>query len=102
MFLNFSTAKYPSLNEEGRILVIKHSMFDTAIQPWVDWKRQLGFTVNVVDVTEAGSSATGIKNFIQAQYDLNDGLMFVQLVVMDLKFLLLLILEVEVILPMHS
>ncbi|HRR51388.1 MAG TPA: C25 family cysteine peptidase [Candidatus Cloacimonas sp.] len=80
MFLNFSTAKYPSLNEEGRILVIKHSMFDTAIQPWVDWKRQLGFTVNVVDVTEAGSSATGIKNFIQAQYDLNDGLMFVQLV----------------------
>jgi len=80
MFLNFSAAKYPSLDEEGRILVIKHSMFDDAIQPWVAWKRQLGFTVDVVDVTEAGSTAANIKTYIQNQYDLNNGLMFVQLV----------------------
>ena len=80
MFLNFSAAKYPSLDEEGRILVIKHSMFDATIQPWVDWKRQLGFTVDVVDVTQAGSTAANIKTYIQNQYDLNNGLMFVQLV----------------------
>ena len=80
MFLNFSAAKYPSLDEEGRILVIKHSMFDATIQPWVDWKRQLGFTVDVVDVTTAGSTAANIKTYIQNQYNLNDGLMFVQLV----------------------
>ncbi len=80
MFLNFSAAKYPSLDEEGRILVIKHSMFDAAIQPWVAWKRQLGFTVDVVDVTEAGSSAANIKTYIQNQYNLNNGLMFVQIV----------------------
>ncbi|HQF35129.1 MAG TPA: C25 family cysteine peptidase [Candidatus Cloacimonas acidaminovorans] len=80
MFLNFSAAKYPSLDEEGRILVIKHNMFDATIQPWVDWKRQLGFTVDVVDVTQAGSTAANIKTYIQNQYDLNNGLMFVQLV----------------------
>ena len=80
MFLNFSAAKYPSLDEEGRILVIKHSMFDATIQPWVDWKRQLGFTVDVVDVTQVGSTAANIKTYIQNQYDLNNGLMFVQLV----------------------
>ncbi len=80
MFLNFSSAKYPSLDEEGRILVIKHNMFDATIQPWVDWKRQLGFTVDVVDVTQAGSTAANIKTYIQNQYDLNNGLMFVQLV----------------------
>ncbi len=79
MFLNFAQAKYPSLSEEGRILVIKNSMFDTAIQPWVDWKRQNGYDVSVVDVSVAGPTANQIKSFIQAQYDLNDGLMFVQI-----------------------
>jgi hypothetical protein len=79
MFLNFAQAKYPSLSEEGRILVIKNSMFDTAIQPWVDWKRQNGYDVSVVDVSVAGPTANQIKRCIQAQYALNDGLMFVQI-----------------------
>jgi hypothetical protein len=35
LFLNFGDAKYPLLDEQGRILVIKHSMFDTTIQPYV-------------------------------------------------------------------
>ena len=79
LFLNFNEAKYPVLTEEGRILVIKNSIFDEAIQDWVDWKRQLGFDVSVVDVTEAGPTAANIKSYIQAQYDQDDGLMFVQI-----------------------
>ncbi|MDZ4182623.1 MAG: C25 family cysteine peptidase, partial [Candidatus Cloacimonadaceae bacterium] len=79
MFLNFNEAKYPLLAEEGRILVIKHSMFDAAIQPYVNWKRQNGYTVDVVDVTVAGPTATQIQAYIQAQYNLNNGLMFVQI-----------------------
>lgn len=80
LFLNFGDAKYPLLDEQGRILVIKHSMFDTTIQPYVDWKRQNGYTVDVVDVSTAGPTANQIKTYIQGQYDLNNGLMFVQLV----------------------
>ncbi len=79
MFLNFADAKYPTLGEEGRILVVKHSMFDNDIIPWVNWKKQLGFTVDVVDISVAGPTATQLKAYIQAQYDLNNGLMFVQL-----------------------
>jgi hypothetical protein len=79
MFLNFGQAKYPSLGEEGSILVIKHSMFDATIQPWVEWKRQIGFTVNVVDVTVAGPTANQIKTYIQNYYNANSDLMFVQL-----------------------
>lgn len=79
LFLNFGAAKYPSLDEEGRILVIKHSMFDTAIVPWVNWKRQMGYHVDVVDVNVAGPSSNNIKAYIQSQYDLNDGLKFVQI-----------------------
>lgn len=79
MFLNFEMARYPSLAEEGRILVIKHSMFDAAIVPWVEWKRQNGYVVDVVDVSVAGPTASGIKTYIQNQYNQNDGLMFVQI-----------------------
>ncbi len=79
MFLNFGMAKYPSLDESGRILVIKHDMFDSAIIPWVEWKRQNGYQVDVVDVSVAGPTANNIKTYIQNQYNLNDGLMFVQI-----------------------
>jgi len=79
LFLNFDEAKYPVLTEEGRILVIKHSMFDDAITDWVDWKMQMGYDVSVVDVSVAGPSANQIKAYIQAQYDQDDGLMFVQI-----------------------
>ena len=80
MFLNYNMAKYPSLGESGRILVIKHNMFDTAILPWVEWKRQNGYTVDVVDVATAGPSANQIKTYIQNEYNLDNGLMFVQIV----------------------
>ena len=79
MFLNFDEAKYPSIGEEGSILVIKHSMFDSIIQPWVDWKRQIGFNVEVVDITVAGPSANNIKTYIQNYYNTHSNLMFVQL-----------------------
>ncbi|MCK9310298.1 MAG: C25 family cysteine peptidase, partial [Candidatus Cloacimonetes bacterium] len=80
MFLNFGQAKYPSLGEEGSILVIKHSMFDATLQPWIDWKRQIGFNVEVVDVTVAGPTANNIKTYIQNYYNAHADLMFVQLV----------------------
>lgn len=79
MFLNYASAKYPILSEEGRILVITHSMFNDTILPWVNWKRQMGYTVDVVDVSVAGPSASNIKTYIQNQYNLNDGLKYVQL-----------------------
>lgn len=79
MFLNFGDAKYPSLGEEGSILVIKHSMFDATLQPWVDWKRQIGFDVTVVDVTTTGASANQIKTYIQNFYNADNNLMFVQI-----------------------
>lgn len=79
MFLNYDQAKYPTLGEEGSILVIKHSSFDTLVPAWVNWKRQIGFEVEVVDVTVAGPSANNIKTYIQNYYNTHSNLMFVQL-----------------------
>ncbi|MDD2332681.1 MAG: C25 family cysteine peptidase, partial [Candidatus Cloacimonetes bacterium] len=79
MFLNFNQSKYPVLEEEGRILVITHSMFNDVIQPYVQWKRQKGFIVDVVDVQVAGPSANQIQSYIASQYNLNNDLVFVQI-----------------------
>lgn len=79
MFLNFGQAKYPSLREDGDILVITHSMFEDEIIPWVQWKEQIGFNVEVVDVQEAGPSASQIQTYIQNKYDNNEDLLFVQI-----------------------
>ena len=79
LFLNYAQAKYPVLDEHGRILVITNSMFNTSIQPYVDWKRQKGFIVDVVDVNTAGPSAAQIQTYIHNQYNLNTDLAFVQL-----------------------
>lgn len=80
LFINYDQSKYPVLDEEGRILIITNEMFNTALQPYVDWKRQKGFTVNVVDITTAGPTAAQLKTFIQNQYNLNNNLAFVQII----------------------
>jgi hypothetical protein len=79
MFINYNEAKYPILDEQGRIIVVTNSMFNTTLQPYVDWKRQKGFTVDVVDIATAGPTALQLKTYIQGQYDLNNGLAFVQI-----------------------
>ena len=80
LFLNYGQAKYPVLDEQGRILIIKNSMFDATLQPYIDWKRQKGFTVDVVDVTVAGPTATQMKTYILNEYNLNTDLAFVQII----------------------
>ena len=78
-FINYLDAKYELVDEHGRMIVICYGSFMDAIQPFVDWKIQKGFQVDVYDVADLGS-AYNIESFIQSQYDLNDGLAFVQLV----------------------
>jgi hypothetical protein len=79
MFLNFGEAKYPSLREDGDILVITNSMFNSEIIPWVEWKEQIGYNVEVVDVSVAGPSASQMQTYIQNKYNQNENLLFVQL-----------------------
>jgi hypothetical protein len=61
------------------MLIICHADFTAAMQPFVDWKTQMGMTVEMVTAAEAGGSASAIQNYIQDYYDLN-GLTFVLLV----------------------
>ncbi|MCD4818881.1 MAG: T9SS type A sorting domain-containing protein [Candidatus Cloacimonetes bacterium] len=78
-FINYLDAKYELVDEHGRMIVISYGSFMDAIQPFVDWKIQKGFQVDVYNISDIGN-ANNIESFIQSQYDLNDGLAFVQLV----------------------
>ncbi len=79
-FLNYERNRYESIDEHGRIIVICYDSFMTAMEPYVDWKNQKGIQTDIYNVSQIGSNANSIKNFIQSQYDQNDGLTFVQLV----------------------
>jgi len=79
-FLNYKGHLYTPLDEHGRMIVICHGDFMSAIQPYVDWKRQKGIPTELYDVATIGSTSGEIKSFIQSEYDLGDGLTFVQFV----------------------
>ncbi len=81
-FLNFDgagVARYTSVGEVGSMLVIAYGDFMTAMEPFVEWKRQMGVPCEMVSVTTAGGTAVAIQSYIQNYYDTN-GLTFVLLV----------------------
>ncbi|HHE37817.1 MAG TPA: hypothetical protein ENL20_04510, partial [Candidatus Cloacimonetes bacterium] len=79
-FLNYERNRYESVDEHGRMIVICYGSFMNAMEPYVQWKNQKGIRTDIYNVSQIGSNANSIKNFIQSEYDLDDGLTFVQLV----------------------
>lgn len=71
-FLNYpqiASQKYTPLDENGSMLVICHSPFMAAMQPFVQWKNTIGLPTRMVDVAAIGNTPAAIKNYIQAVYD---------------------------------
>ena len=48
--------------------VVANSMFEEALQPWLEWKMQKGFYIDVKYV-ESTTSSSVIKSYIKEQYD---------------------------------
>ena len=81
-FINYreSMSKYTPMVETGELLIICHDAFMTAMQPFVNWKKQIGRPTTMVGTSTAGTSTTAIKAYIQSQYDANPNLTHVLLV----------------------
>ena len=79
-FINFSTDRYTSVDEHGRMIVICYGSYMSNIQPYVDWKIQKGFDTELHNISTIGSTAAAILSFIQSEYNEGDDLAFVQLV----------------------
>ncbi|MBU2649970.1 MAG: T9SS type A sorting domain-containing protein [Bacteroidetes bacterium] len=79
-FINYSSAagRYTPVDEHGNMLIISYGSFIPNIQPLVEWKKQTGMPVEVVDVATIGGSSQ-IKTYIANYYNTN-GLTFVLLV----------------------
>jgi hypothetical protein len=78
-FLNYEPKGYPQLNDYGNILVISYGAFMTAMQPYVSWKRSIGFPTTLVSIDSVGNTSDEIKQYITNYYEAN-GLTFVLLV----------------------
>ena len=81
-FINFSESlsKYTPMVETGELLIICHDAFMTAMQPFVNWKKQIGRPTTMVGTSTAGTTTTAIQNYIQTQYTNNSNLSHVLLV----------------------
>ena len=81
-FINYSESmsKYTPMVETGELLIICHDAFMTAMQPYVNWKKQIGRPTTMVGTSTSGNTATAIKAYIQSQYDANSNLTHVLLV----------------------
>lgn len=81
-FLNFGSAshlRYTPVEEAGNMLVICYDGFMSNMEPFVEWKKQMGVPCEMVSVTTAGSSSSNIATYIEDYY-YDHGLTYVLLV----------------------
>ena len=56
------------MNYPVNMIVITPENYISALQPWLDWKTQKGFYINVVTTAQAGSNYYAIKAYVQNLY----------------------------------
>jgi hypothetical protein len=81
-FLNFESAdylRYSPVDEIGDMLVICYDGFMSNMEPFVEWKKQMGMPCEMVSVTTAGSTSSAIATYIHDYYYAH-GLTYVLLV----------------------
>ena len=77
VFLNYDVSRFEhELGENGSILVIYTARDADAIAPWIQWKREKGYTV----YTEEVATNTVVTSLVQTTYNSNTDILYVQLV----------------------
>lgn len=81
-FINYNEglSKYNAVDETGELLIICHDAFMDAMQPFVNWKKQIGRPVTMVGTSVSGFTSDAIKNYIQSQYNSNPNISHILLV----------------------
>ena len=80
-FINWNSFRYTPVDDSfGKLLVICHTNYMSAIQPYVNWKIQKGVPTELVEWSTIGSTATQLQTYIQNRYNADNNLTYVQLV----------------------
>ncbi|MDD2635964.1 MAG: C25 family cysteine peptidase [Bacteroidales bacterium] len=79
MFINYDTSAKPSanltMNEYGDILVITTSAYMSTMEPYITWKKEMGYNVT----SQTVSTGTNVNSIISSAYSSNPNLLYVQL-----------------------
>ncbi|MBN2788913.1 MAG: hypothetical protein JXR69_01835, partial [Candidatus Delongbacteria bacterium] len=80
MFLNYNESKVMDVGELGEILLVYTSSYGglTALQPYIQWKEEMGYKVNTLQVNYG--TDLYVSGDIQDEYDANPNILYVQLV----------------------
>jgi hypothetical protein len=81
-FINYSESlnRYTPVDETGELLIICHDAFMGAMQPFVNWKKQIGRPTTMVGTSTSGSTSDALKAYIQEQYNNNPNISHILLV----------------------
>ena len=60
--------KEPKTFSKGRYLIITPAGFESTLEYFANYKRNIGFDVRIVNTNTTGKTSQAIKNFIQSQY----------------------------------
>lgn len=61
---------HPDLTKEPvKMLMVADRMFEETLQPFIDWKTQMGIEVIIAYTDEIGSSANDIETYVHNQYN---------------------------------
>jgi len=55
-----------------KMLVVAHEDFATQLQPWLEWKTQKGFYLDVNYVNTPSATAANIKSWVQSHYSMGE------------------------------
>ena len=79
-YLNYEPKRYTSLGEEGTLLIISSSDYMSNLSSYIEWKRQAGFEVEVVDIATIGNNQNSIYNYVKDYYQQNPDFLYLLLV----------------------
>jgi uncharacterized protein (TIGR03382 family) len=70
IFLNYQETLFDEVSHViERIAIITADKFEDGLTPFVAWKEQMGFQVDVYKLGDVGTSASQVKNHLQTIYD---------------------------------
>ena len=70
-FINYETyqTRYNPISEDGEMLIICYDDFCDEMGSFVNWKNQKGIKTTLVPKSQAGNTASSIKNYVQNFYN---------------------------------
>lgn len=69
-FINYTASPMRAKNiVKGKLLIVTLDAFAEAMAPYVNWKKKIGWDVEMVNLSKIGTTADELKAFIQSKYD---------------------------------